>query len=304
VDILQKPLDGRTPDQQFRNLCRLALEIGVRSDTQQSKKKGEEEKASFSIPYQVTSVYPIENGFPMETGRWIGKASVRENLALLVHAVRRNEVLNRDWKVPFWNSTFEDPGKCLRRGLEPGDMGPASYAVLRQFPTPEGPFDQLAAVMQQIRELPHLKTHIMTTLYPPGIFRGKGRTQQVVTVPCNGTLIYLTVLGGKLNYSTVWRSTDLGAAEPHDRSGHAAIWLALCHVLNYPPGYFSITYFNAHYYENQRWVLEEIVGREPRAFPTITLKDPPDMIEDFRDTHFEITDYNPYPAIPGIPVSP
>lgn len=305
MNIPQKPLKERTPDQQFRTICRMTLERGIRSETQQSKRRGEDERASFTYPYPLTSVYDIENGMPMETGRKIGKAGINEEFALLVHGVRDNETLNREWGVPFWNGTFADPAKCLKRGLAQGDMGPASYAVIRDFPLPGGgTFNQLEAVMQQIRELPHLKTHSMTTLYPPGIYRGKGRAQQVVTVPCNGTVINLLVLEGKLYFETVWRSTDLGAGEPHDRLGYAALWLAICHVLDIPPGSMSIVYLNAHYYDNQRWVLEEIVSRDPRPFPTITLKDPPATLEAFRKEHFEITGYDPHPAIADIPVSP
>jgi thymidylate synthase len=299
-----KPLAERTPDLQYRNLCQLALEIGVPSETQQSKKKGEEEKVTFSIPYAVTSVYRIENGFPMETCRKIGKAGINEGFALLVNGVRMNDKLNEEWGVPFWNSTFVDPEKCRKRGLVQGDMGLASYAVLRDFPTSNGPFNQIQAVIDQIRELPHLKTHIMTTLYPPGIYRGKGKVQKVVTVPCHGTIINLLILGGKLNYETVWRSTDLGAGEAHDRIAHAALWLAFCHVLGYPPGIMSITYLNAHYYGNQWEIIKEIVSREPRRFPSVTLEDPPANIEAFRKGHFGVTDYNPHPSIDGIPVSP
>lgn len=301
---IYKPLAERTPDSQYHNLCQLALEIGVGSETQQSKKKGEVKRVTHSIPCTVTSVYRIENGFPMETCRKIGKAGINEGFALLANGVRMNDELNKEWGVPFWNSTFADPEKCRKRGLVQGDMGPASYAVLHDFPTPNGPFNQIQAVIEQIRELPHLKTHTMTTLYPPGIYRGKGKVQQVVTVPCHGTIINLLILGGKMNYETVWRSTDLGGGEAHDRIAHAALWLAFCHVCGYPPGMMSISYLNAHYYENQRKVIEEIVSRDPRPFPTVTLSNPPDDIEAFRKGHFEITDYNPHPAIEGIPISP
>ena len=304
MDNFYKPLAERMPDWQYQNLCLSALKIGVRSVTQQSKKKGEEEKATYSIPYAVTNIYRIENGFPMETCRKIGKAGINEGFALLVNGVRMNSELNKEWGVPFWNGTFADPRKCQKRGLAPGDMGPASYAVLHDFPIPGGTFNQVQAVLNQIKELPHLKTHTMTTLYPPGIYRGKGKVQQVVTVPCHGTIINFLVLGGKLNYETVWRSTDLIAGEAHDRIAHAALWLAFCHMLGYSPGIMSIAYLNAHYYENQRKTIEEIVAREPRPFPTVTLKDPPDTIEAFRKGHFEITDYDPHPAIDGIPISP
>lgn len=300
-----KPLAERRPDNQYRDLCRLALKVGIRSETQQSKKKGEDERATYSIPYAVTNVYEIENGFPMETCRKIGKAGINEGFAILVNGVRMNDELNNEWGVPFWNGTFVDPGKCIKRGLAQGDLGPASYAVLHDFPMPGGDtFNQIQAVISQIQELPHLKTHTMTTLYPPGIFRGKGKIQQVVTVPCHGTIINLLILGGKLNYETVWRSTDLPVGEAHDRIAHAALWLAFCHILGYPPGTMSITYLNAHYYENQYEAMKEIISREPRPFPTVTLKDPPETIEAFRKEHFYVTDYNPHPAIDGIPVSP
>ena len=303
--IPYKPVDSRTPDSQYRDHCQMALKTGVRSETQQSKKKGEVERVTYSIPHVVTSIYHIENGFPLETCRKIGKAGINEGFALLVNGVRKNDELNEKWGVHFWDSTFADPEKCSRRGLAPKDMGLASYAVLRDFPTFDGgTFNQVHAVLNQIKELPHLKTHIMTTLYPPGIFRGKGMMQQVVTVPCHGTIINLLILGGKLNYETVWRSTDLIAGEAHDRIAHAALWLAFCQILGYPPGTMSIVYLNAHYYENQRETIEEIVSREPRIFPTATLKNPPETIEEFRKEHFEISDYNPHPAIIGIPVSP
>lgn len=302
---IYKSFSERTPDLQYRNHCRLALEVGVRSETQQSKKRGEEERVTYSIPYLVTSNYRIENGFPLETCRKIGKAGINEGFALLVNGVRMNDELNLKWGVPFWNSTFENPDKCRKRGLTQGDIGPASYAVLRDFPMPDGgTFNQVQAVIDQVRELPHLKTHTMTTLYPPGIYRGKGKVQKVVTVPCHGTIINLLVLGGKLNYQTVWRSTDLPVGEAHDRIAHAALWLAFCHILGYPPGIMSIGYLNAHYYENQREAMEEIVSREPRPFPTVTLKNSPNTIEEFRKEHFDITAYDPHPAINGIPVSP
>ncbi len=301
MDNFYKPLAERTPDTQYRDMCRLALEIGVRSETQQSRKNGEGEKDTFSIPYSVTSMYRIENGWPMETSRPIGKIGINEAFALLVNGVRMNDELNSKWGVPFWNSTFADPGKCRKRGLKQGDIGPAGYAVLHDFPMPGGStFNQVQAVIDQIRELPHLKTHTMTTLYPPGIYRGKGKVQQVVTVPCHGTIINLLVLDGKLNYGGVWRSTDLALGEPNDRVTHAALWFALCHVLGYPPGTMSITYLNPHYYGNQREAIEEIASREPRAFPTVVLG----VIEAFRKEHFEIADYNPHPAIPGILITP
>jgi len=297
------PVLERVPDYQYRNLGKRLLAEGIRSETQQSRKSGQNEKVTYSLPFAVSHVYDYKNGMPMETCRKIGKAGMNEGFAFL-NGVRNNDILNQEYDVPFWNSTFKDPEKCLKRGLAPGDLGPASYAVLHDFPTPNGNFNQVQAIIDQIRELPHLKTHTITTLYPPGIFRGVGKVQQVVTVPCHGTVINVIILGGQLYLEMVQRSADIVVGEPHDRMIYISLWLALCYILRYEPGKLSITYLNAHYYENQREALREIISREPRPFPTITLIDPPNDIFSFRKHHFSITDYSPHAAIRDIPVTP
>ena len=48
-----------------------------------------------------------------------------------------------------------------------------------------------------------------------------------------------------------------------------------------------------------------MLAREPRPLPTLRLNDAGlrvTDIHDFRAEHFELSDYDPHPAIPGIPV--
>jgi len=49
------------------------------------------------------------------------------------------------------------------------------------------------------------------------------------------------------------------------------------------------------------------VGREPRRLPTVRLTEVGRKVADiheFRAEHFELSDYDPHPAIKSIPVSP
>ena len=298
------PYEERIPDYQYRDTLELLLKRGVRSTTQQSEKGGEGSD-SFSLKRPVVHSYQIENGFPWETGRSVknsGFMAINELMAF-VNGVRSNDVLKMEWGVPFWDSTFVDPQKCAKRGLIQGDLGPASYAVLRDFPTKEGPFNQMEAVIDQIKELPHLKTHMATSFYPPGIYRGKGKVQSVVTVPCHGSLVYFTVLDGKMNMIMVQRSADMLVGEPHNRIQYAALFLAVAHITGYETDTFSVVFLNPHYYANQVKDIEEFLSREPVAFPTVTLKNPPDTLFKFRREHFELTDYHPGEAMKNIPVS-
>jgi len=62
----------------------------------------------------------------------------------------------------------------------------------------------------------------------------------------------------------------------------------------------------AHIYVNQLDAVEEMLAREPRPLPTLRLTEAGKRItdiHDFRGEHFELVDYDPHPAIPGIPVT-
>jgi len=308
--------EQRTPDSQPQDTLRLVRKHGKRSKTQQ----GED---SFSLPYPVVHVHPLSQGYPWCTLRNIrgsGFMSIDE-LQFMINGEDSNEVLNKKYGVPFWNDTFKDPEKCRKRGLPPNTMGPASYGpVLHHFPFhgwsfidrlkalffPQTfGFNQVQAVIDQIKELPHLKTHIMTTLFPPGIFRGTGKVQKVVTVPCHGTVALYLVLDGRLYLIMVQRSGDLlPAALNHNKIQWAAQLLMMAQITGYVPDTFSHVILNPHIYERQLPYVDEVLSREPRPYPTVRINDP--SIKDifsFRKQHFTLEDYNPHSAIKGIPVS-
>ena len=51
--------------------------------------------------------------------------------------------------------------------------------------------------------------------------------------------------------------------------------------------------------------MDELLTREPRALPTLRLNEAGRHvtdIHDFRAEHFELDDYDPHPAMRGIPV--
>jgi thymidylate synthase len=67
------------------------------------------------------------------------------------------------------------------------------------------------------------------------------------------------------------------------------------------------TISDAHIYEDQVGHVREMLEREERRLPTVTLTEAGRRVTDihqFRAEHFEIADYAPHPAISGIPVAP
>jgi thymidylate synthase len=89
-----------------------------------------------------------------------------------------------------------------------------------------------------------------------------------------------------------------------------AQYTALGLMLEQLTGYRFVEYVHwiqyAHIYANQLPAVEEMLSREPRALPTLSLTDAGRRItdiHDFRAEHFELSDYDPHPAIAGIPVA-
>ena len=63
------------------------------------------------------------------------------------------------------------------------------------------------------------------------------------------------------------------------------------------PGDFVHTLGDAHVYVNHIDPLKEQLKREPRPFPTVTIKRKVENIEDFVYDDFVLEGYKPYPKI-------
>ena len=68
-------------------------------------------------------------------------------------------------------------------------------------------------------------------------------------------------------------------------------------VLILQPGDFVHTLGDVHVYVNHVEPLKEQLKREPRPFPTVSIKRKVENIEDFKFEDFELQGYKPYPKI-------
>ncbi len=80
----------------------------------------------------------------------------------------------------------------------------------------------------------------------------------------------------------------------------------LGHLTGYEPYEYVHTISDAHIYEDQIEYIEKMLDREPKALPTVQLTEEGLQVQDihdFRGEHFTISDYDPHPSIPKIPVA-
>lgn len=300
------PYDQRTPDTQYRERLKLILEHGTRVKSQ----TGTDTLSYVAIPPMR---FKLANGFPMITERnmspkesdrlpvTIWKQAIGEIIAFINGARTQQDL--ESFGVSWW-SEWVTERKCHKRGLETGDLGPGSYgAAFHDFPTAEGqPYNQVQNIVEQIKELPHLKTHFISPWVPQYIIRGKGKTQKVVVCPCHGW-IHILIQDGKLTLHMFQRSGDLPIGVPSNMVQYAALTMMIAQATGYEPYEYIHSISDAHIYVDQVDAVKTMLEREPVAFPTVKLTNPTTDIFAFRKDDFELSEYHPHPGIKGIPVA-
>lgn len=292
------PYADRTPDTQYRDLLCFILENGEVTETKQ-----ETDAITFIAPPSLH--FNLENGFPLITERDISsfwKQALGE-IFCFINGGRTLSTLEK-FGCKWWGQ-WATEAKCSKRGLMTGDLGPGSYgAAFHDFPMSNGgTFNQWQHIVEQIREFPHLRTHFVSPWIPQYIGRGEGKIQKVTVAPCHGW-VHIRIINGKLILHMFQRSADVTVGDPANIAQYAALTMALAHILGLKAHQLVISFSDAHIYVDQVPAVKEMLSREPRKFPTVTMDASITNLFDFRKEHFVLgDDYHPHPAIKDIPVA-
>lgn len=293
------PFDQRVRSTEYRDVLARILAEGELTSTRQGPR-------ALTL-MQATMSFDLRQGFPLITERsmrsfW--RKSIGELCGFINGAVtlRELESFGCDW----WGA-WATPEKTSAKRLPPGSIGPGSYGgAFHDFPTSDGPpFDQFAHLVEQIRELPNVRTHFVTPWIPQYQVRGKGKIPRTTIAPCHGW-VHVRVINDRLHLHMFQRSGDAPIGVPANMVQYAALTLMLEHVTGYEAARYYHTLSDAHVYEDQVPFVERMLATEPRPLPTVRLTEAGTAvtdIHDFRAEHFELTDYHPNPAISGIPVA-
>ena len=206
-----------------------------------------------------------------------------------------------------WWGPWATPEKTVKKGIEPGSIGPGSYGgAFHDFPAPGGPpFDQFKHLVEQLRELPELRTHFVDPWIAPYQVRGAGKQPKTTIAPCHGW-VHVRVLDGGLHVHMTQRSGDVPVGVPANMIQYAALALMLEQLTGYRAVAYYHTISDAHIYTDQVDAVRAMLATEPRPLPTVTLNEAGRAVTDihgFRAEHFDLSDYHPNPAIGAIPVA-
>lgn len=298
------PYEKRTPNMEYRRVLKEVLEHGETTKSQQ----GTDAITRMGI---TPMRFKFKNGFPMITERNMAP-NFKDKPTIWQQAVGEifgfiNGARTQDQLEEFgchWWEPWVTEKKCKKRGLETGDIGPGSYgAAFHDFPTADGgTYNQFKNIIEQIKEIPHLRTHLISPWIPQYTIRGEGKTQKVTVCPCHGW-VHIRVIDNKLTLHMFQRSGDIPIGVPSNMAQYGALTLALAHVTGTEPYEYVHSISDAHIYVDQVPAVEEMLEREPKNLPTMKINTDKTDLFDFRYDDFKLEDYEPHPGIKGIPVA-
>ena len=252
--------------QQYYDALRTVLAQGIPS----SDRTGTGTISHFGLQ----SRYPLADGFPLVTTKKLHIKSIIHELLWFLQGDTNIRYLN-DNGVTIWDEWAD----------ENGDLGPVYGRQWRDF----GGVDQIETLIDMIRRSPDSRRLIVSAWNPPDV-------PQMALPPCH-TIWQVRILGGKLHLQLYQRSADMFLGVPFNIASYALLLVMLAHVTGYEPGDFIHSIGDAHIYSNHMEQVATQLARDPRPLPTLRITRPVTSLFDFRYEDFEITGYDPHPAI-------
>lgn len=285
------PFEDRVIDTQYRDLLAKIMDDGEKIT---NPWHGEECR----VLYGQQMRFDISNGMPVITERDMSGplfgGALGEHIAFLNGARTHKELSLYGCK---WWSRWVTKEKCAVFRLKEGDLGHGSYGVAwTKFPTPDGgTFNQIDGVIKQMRDFPFAFGHRITNWMPSEVLGWADRKRSTVVAPCHGDVsFFINVEKGELTLLHDQRSADVPVGLTFNMIQYTALGMMVAQVLGYNFTKLIYNIRNAHIYEQQYESVKELLSREPRFLPAMTLDPDVKDIFSFRPEHFGLEDYHPH----------
>lgn len=236
--------------------------------------------------------FDLQKGFPLITTKKVHLKSVIHELLWFLNGDTNIKYLT-DNGVKIWNEWAD----------ENGDLGPVYGHQWRSWlTTDKKTVDQLSLLVEQIKNKPHSRRHIITAwnvsdLPDESISPQENvKNGKMALAPCH-CLFQFHVAKGKLSCQLYQRSCDTFLGVPFNIASYALLTMMMAHVCDLEYGDFVWTGGDVHLYVNHKEQVKTQLERKPRALPELKILRKVDSIFDFKYEDFELVGYDPYPSI-------
>ena len=223
--------------------------------------------------------FSLDSGFPLLTTKKLHLRSIIHELLWFLKGDTNIGYLNEN-KVSIWDEWAD----------EKGNLGRVYGAQWTDWRKPDGgAVNQIAQVIRSIKENPDSRRHLVCAWNP-------GEIHLMALPPCHA-LFQFYVADGKLSCQLYQRSADLFLGVPFNIASYALLTMMIAKITNLQAYEFVHTFGDLHLYANHLEQAKLQLKREPRPSPRMRIVGNQREITDFKYEDFELSEYNPHPAI-------
>ena len=238
------------------------------------------------------SIYPCQN----EAARRIGMSTSSMSRFLVDGMPTILKGANKrfaGWEIR--DAALSDNQLVRFQLIDDNSVGPVYGYQWRRWPvhTPGlPPVDQLADVIQQIKENPTSRRLLVSAW-------NVEQLPDMALPPCHVMYQFYVTNNGKLDCFMYQRSADLFLGVPFNIASYALLTHMVAQVCGLEAGRLTMMLGDAHIYLNHMDQVEEMMLRRPRNSPSLVMNTEVKDINEFTFDDFQVVGYDPYPAIPA-----
>ena len=174
-----------------------------------------------------------------------------------------------------------------------GELGPVYGYQWRNWPAPDGRhIDQIKNVIETIKNNPDSRRMIVSAWNVADI----DEMAKAGIPPCH-LLFQFYVADGKLSCQMYQRSADTFLGVPFNIASYSLLTMMIAQVTGLKPGDFVHTFGDTHLYSNHMEQVDLQLSRKPKPLPKMKINPKVKDISEFKFEDFELTGYDPHPAI-------
>lgn len=223
--------------------------------------------------------FDLSQGFPLITTKKLHLRSIIYELLWFLRGDTNIKYL-KDHGVSIWDEWAD----------EDGQLGPVYGHQWRSWPAPDGrSIDQISQVIEQIRQKPDSRRHIVTAWNPAEV-------DKMALPPCHA-LFQFYVADGKLSCQLYQRSADYFLGVPFNIASYALLTYMFAQQCDLLPGDFIWTGGDVHLYTNHLEQAKLQLARDPFPQPQLNIKRKPASVFEYSYDDFEILNYQAHPSI-------
>lgn len=259
--------------------------------------------------------FDLSEGFPLQTTKHVSIKSIIGELLWFISGSTNIKDLHK-YGITIWDEwavtqeDIDDATISTNRSLvKVGDLGPIYGSRWREwcaaYNEDKGVYmrDQLGTLIQQIKDKPFSRRHIITAWDPTYLPDESKSPQQNVLdgkmalAPCHTLFQFYVSTKGTLSCKMYQRSADVFLGVPYNIASYAALTMMVAKLTGLTPGELIISFGDAHIYLNHLDQVNTVLSRTPKPLPKLILQGNQQTIDDFKLEDFQLFGYNPDPKI-------